>query len=64
MTSRVPLSTDHPNQKVRERAYAAQDALRTMQNHEAIMKNPRLLKDAQTLAKQQIAGLSKVVKKK
>lgn len=48
----------------RERMWRAQDALGTIRRAEEIKRDPGLMRDAKSLAKREIAALSKVTKAK
>lgn len=50
--------------KLRQRKYAAEDALRTLTRATEIQKDKTLMRDVCTMAKQQIKDLSSVTKRK
>lgn len=62
-----PTSTSHKpsaEDKLRQRKYAAEDALRTLTRATEIQKDKTLMRDVCTMAKQQIKDLSSVTKRK
>ena len=48
----------------RERRWKAEDGLRTLQSADKVKSDPRLMKDVQALAKEQMGTLAKVAKGK
>lgn len=50
--------------KLRQRKYAAEDALRTLTRATEIQKDKTLMRDVRTMAQQQIKDLSSVTKRK
>ena len=53
-----------PRMTAQERQWRAESALRTIQEHDRIVSDKKLMADVKSLAKKQVATLAKVVKKK
>lgn len=58
------LSTTPKTDKARERLWAAQSAISTLQEAKRIQTNPSLLRDARTLATEQAKALKSITNKR